>query len=247
MKPMNSPTPTVVLPALHGAQAAAWEALLEVAPDFGEGWTLVGGQMVMLHQAERQPSGSTMSGRWSHDLDVVVNIRTGRFQAAHMDEALKRHGFDQVPTEIEHRYLRDSDGVVIDVLAPDHLGRHLPRLGRGHTVQTPGGTQALRRTERVAVEYRSRSVLIPRPSLVGAILMKIAASARPGGQRGSQRHQHDVWALAALLRDDDASSTSLSRKERRRIERAADQMRGHGDPLAALAATHLQHLLDAYS
>ena len=74
MKPMNSRTPTVVLPALHGAQAAAWEALLEVAPDFGEGWTLVGGQMVMLHQAERQPSGSTMSGRWSHDLDVVARM-----------------------------------------------------------------------------------------------------------------------------------------------------------------------------
>ena len=39
-------TPVVVLPALTGKQALAWDALMAVAADLGEGWTLIGGQMV---------------------------------------------------------------------------------------------------------------------------------------------------------------------------------------------------------
>ena len=37
-------TPVVVLPALTGKQALAWDALMAVAADLGEGWTLIGGQ-----------------------------------------------------------------------------------------------------------------------------------------------------------------------------------------------------------
>jgi len=37
-----------------GLQSAAWSALIELAPHLGIEWTLIGGQMVFLHQAERQ-------------------------------------------------------------------------------------------------------------------------------------------------------------------------------------------------
>ncbi len=40
------------LPALSGQQAQAWDALMSVAGSLGEGWTLIGGQMVLLHQSE---------------------------------------------------------------------------------------------------------------------------------------------------------------------------------------------------
>ena len=46
----------VVLPVLSGQQAQAWDTLMSVAGSLGEGWTLIGGQMVLLHQSERQPA-----------------------------------------------------------------------------------------------------------------------------------------------------------------------------------------------
>ena len=53
----------VVLPPLDGQQAQAWDTLMAVAEDLGTGWTLIGGQMVLLHQAERSPAGTEAVGR----------------------------------------------------------------------------------------------------------------------------------------------------------------------------------------
>lgn len=39
----------VVLPPLDGQQAQACDTLMAVAEDLGTGWTLIGGQMVLLH------------------------------------------------------------------------------------------------------------------------------------------------------------------------------------------------------
>lgn len=44
---------TLHLPPTAGAQLAAWQALLDLAPKLGDNWTLIGGQMVLMHQAER--------------------------------------------------------------------------------------------------------------------------------------------------------------------------------------------------
>ena len=79
--------PAVVLPPLEGQQAQAWDTLMAVAGNLGEGWTLIGGQMMLLHQAERSPAGARVVGgaglRWSYDLDVVVNLRTSRSRMSH--------------------------------------------------------------------------------------------------------------------------------------------------------------------
>lgn len=156
----------VVLPALSGRQAQAWDALMSIAGSLGEGWTLIGGQMVLLHQSERQPAAAHAAPgaalRWSYDLDVVVNLRVGRSRMDHIDSALRAHGFEQQHLPIGHRYV-SSDGTVFDVLAPDHLGKHLPRFGHGNTLQAPGGTQALKRSELVEVEHNQCRALIPRP------------------------------------------------------------------------------------
>ena len=44
---------SVVLPPMTDAQTQGWLALLDLHDQMGTGWTLVGGQMVHLHCAER--------------------------------------------------------------------------------------------------------------------------------------------------------------------------------------------------
>lgn len=227
---MSVPT-FVALPDLAGRQALAWDALLRVAGSLGDGWTLVGGQMVVLHQLERQPAGPALPGsqlRFSYDVDMVVDLRTSRSRMGHIDTTLRSYGFEQQGMPVGHRYVH-LDGTVFDVLAPDHLGRHLPRLGRGRTLQAAGGTQALKRTQWVEVRQKQRRVLVPRPDIVGAVLIKIAAAGGPATARGNRRHLQDVATLAALITSEDIASAVLTRKERSRIRRAADTLsREHG-------------------
>ena len=241
-------SPAVVLPPLEGQQAQAWDTLMAVAGDLGEGWTLIGGQMVLLHQAERSPAGARAVGgaglRWSYDLDVVVNLRTSRSRMSRIDAVLRGHGFEQQVAPIGHRYV-DAAGAVFDVLAPDHLGRHLPRLGRGNTLQAPGGTQALKRTARVTVEHNQHRASIPRPSLVGALLIKIAAASGPPSRRGTDRHLLDVVTLAALVTPRDVTDAGLTRKERRRIRRAVQIVSRVRDERARAAAAGLALLAPA--
>lgn len=235
-----------MLSDLTGRQAQVWDSLMTVAEDLGDGWTLIGGQMVLLHQAERQPAGASLvdatSLRWSYDVDVVVNLRTSRACMSHIDSVLLDHGFEQQVLPIGHRYL-DADGTVFDVLAPDHLGRHLPRLGRGNTLQAAGGTQALKRSETVEVEYNRQRALIPRPDLVGALLIKIAAASGPPTGRGNQRHFLDVIALAALITPQDAAGAALTRNERKRIRRASQTLARDGRDPARAAAQSLTLLV----
>ena len=235
----------VLLPALSGQQAQAWDALMSVAGSLGEGWTLIGGQMVLLHQSERQPVAAQAAPgaalRWSYDLDVVVNLRAGRSRMDHIDSALRAHGFEQQHMPIGHRYVA-SNGTVFDVLAPDHLGKHLPRLGRGNTLQASGGTQALKRSELVEVEHNQRRALIPRPSLVGAILIKIGAASGPAGGRGNRRHLLDIVTLATLVTPQDVATAALTRNERKRIGRAAQAVLHLGDERSQAAAAGLSLL-----
>ena len=241
---MNKAT-TVDLDPLVGPQGLAWDALLELAPAFNTGWTLIGGQMVALHQAERQPSRIPGITRPSIDVDVIVNIRLGKTPAAIVDKALLRAGFEQVTSGVEHRYIRDSDGIMFDVLAPDNIGIHLPRLGRGHTLTAAGGSQALRRTSWVTAQRGQLQVPIPRPSLVGALLIKISASMGPASRKGPGRHYEDIISLSTMLTDEDARSAALTAKERKRIRRAADRIEkdNAGEP-EELVAERLRGLLE---
>ena len=241
---MNSRLASVNLPALSGLQAAAWDALIHLAPQLGANWTLIGGQMVFLHQAERDLSASVPL-RWTTDLDVVVNLRTSPSELANVHQVLARSGFAQTPQQIEHRYWRRSDNVTIDLLAPDHLGDHLPRLGSGHTSQAPGSTQALRRTEWVNVQHADRGAVIPRPNLVGALIIKQATiQAAPGG-REPNRHRADVFLLASLLRSTDIATASLTAHERRLVRSAHADVTAMADtPQAEAVAARLRRLIE---
>jgi hypothetical protein len=125
-------------------------------------------------------------------------------------------GFDK-----DHGFRFHVDDQIVDVLAPDGLSARNPaRTGSNmKTIQIPGGSQALKRTELVELRVAGeKPVLLRRPTLIGAILLKARAlpvHSQPEDQR------HDLVSLLALLDDPGAAREELSGTERgwlRRIE-----------------------------
>jgi hypothetical protein len=207
--------PVVQLPALTGRQQESWLALVELAPALGKHCLLVGGQMVFLHQVEREAADV----RPTDDVDVVVNLRVNPSGLRVLHRVLTNADFDQAapgPDGIAHRYRRR--GAMIDVLAPDNLGvRARLTLGDGRTVAAPGATQALTRSSLVSVRLvGGEEALIRRPSLVGALLAKVAAATVIVSQSSANRAKHfsDVDSLARLLGPDDRDQANLSAEER---------------------------------
>ena len=207
----------VVLPPLLGGQAESWSALVELAPAFGANWLLVGGQMVFLHEVERNATDV----RPTNDVDVVVDLRAEPAGLDRIHSTLTNAGFGQDspgPESTAHRYRRQA--AVIDVLAPDNVGtRARLRLGTGRTIEAPGTTQAFARSGVVAVEVDGETAKIRRPDIVGALLGKAAAVAKISSQSAASRAKHlrDFDSLARLLGMVDREGADLTSSERRMI------------------------------
>jgi len=212
-----SEIPLIVLPPLAGGQAASWEALVELAPAFGENWLLIGGQLVFLHEIERKVTDV----RPTDDVDLVVDLRAEPKGLANIHATLISASFTQDmpgPEGTAHRYRRE--GAVIDVLAPDNVGRRAQLgLGAGRTIEVPGTTQAFLRSSTVAVELDGTTAQIRRPDLVGALLGKAAAVAKIASQSAGSRGKHlrDFDSLARLLGVADRNGAALTKSERRLI------------------------------
>jgi len=208
----------VRLPTLPGHDDALWEALIELTELRPGEWTLVGGQMVFLHAMEH----GVASPRISTDLDVLVNARVVAGGIAEFVAAIEDRGFALVgtsPEGIAHRYARV--GVCIDVLAPEGLGARtdLTTTPPGRTLEVPGGTQALDRTELVPVQHGGSRGLVPRPSLLGAIVGKAVAvdvDDVPDAQR------LDLALLLSLVEDPMAMAEQLTSKDRKRLRARAE-------------------------
>lgn len=84
------------------------------------------------------------------------------------------------------------------------------------TLPTQGGTQALRRSDVVAVSVDGREGSVRRPNLVGALVVKAAAHTNIGDQ-DPRRHRRDFLALAGLVTARDFASEELSKKDRQRL------------------------------
>lgn len=213
------------LPPLAGAQEESWAALLDVAPSLGQNWLLVGGQMVLLHEVERRSS----QVRPTDDVDVVVDLRVEPAGLARVHAALGAAGFVQDepgPDGMAHRFRRAS--ALIDVLAPDHLGRRVKlTIGIGRTVEAPGTSQAFRRSEwrHVRLAGPNTTATVRRPTLVGAIIAKAAATLQVTSQDSASRakHQRDVDALASLAGPADRDEARLTRSEVRLVQRILDE------------------------
>ncbi len=204
---------SLLLPTLPGHNNALWETLIELAELRPGEWTLIGGQMVYLHAVEH---GATPP-RISTDLDVLVNARTISGGVGEFVAAIEERGFGlegSSPEGIAHRYRRN--GVTIDILAPEGLGRRadLTTTPPGRTLEVPGGTQALARTEVLPVHTATAKGWVPRPSLLGAIVGKAVAVGIddiPDAQR------LDFAFLLSLVEDPLDLVDQLTRKDRRRL------------------------------
>ncbi len=209
----------VRLPTLPGHDDELWAALIELSELRPGEWTLIGGQMVFLHAMEygAQPP------RVSTDLDVLVNARVVTGGVREFVAAIEAVGFGLVgasPEGLAHRYQRG--GVSVDVLAPEGLGHRtdLTTTPPGRTLQIPGGTQALDRTELVPVVFGEHQGFVPRPSLLGAIVGKSVAvdvDDVPDAQR------LDLVLLLSLVDDPIELARQLTKKDRQRL-RARSEM-----------------------
>ena len=215
-------TPTVRLPTLSSPVDELWHALFDLADTVAVPWTLVGGQMVLLHALEHGQVPSQVS----QDADVIVDIRAAPTAIRDVVAGLEGAGFtlDRIgPDGVAHRYVRatrstgSTRAVAVDVLAPEGLGRRadLTTTKPGHTLQVPGGTQALERTERVVVVHEGRRAKVPRPTLLAAIVGKAAACGLPGDPA---RHFRDLALLCALAADPFAERDGLTPKDHQRLK-----------------------------
>ncbi len=189
----------IELPPLGALDFELWQALLDIADRMPSDWTLVGGQMVLLHALEhgRAPQ------RLSEDLDVVVDARVRSPALSRMLSALRDLGFCEAEVshdEVAHRFSRGRASV--DVLAPEGLGGRtdLRTVGAARTVEIGGGSYALARSASVSVSVAGRVGEVPRPDLAGAILIKAVAATRDTG-RGPERHLRDMAFLLSLVDD----------------------------------------------
>ena len=211
----------VRLPTLAGGQAESWRALIEIAPMLGQHWLLIGGQMVLLHEIERQATDV----RPTNDIDLVIDVRVQPAALKRAHSVLTKAGFTQDlpnPAGVAHRYRRA--GATIDVLAPDHVGQRAKlSLGGGRTIEAPGTTQALSRVAIVRVHLDDASALIRRPTLVGALIGKATAAMEIASLSSAERAKHvrDVDSLARLLGTSDRANAELTANERALLIRAA--------------------------
>ena len=210
----EEPAP-VVMPTMSADQTASWHGLMDLHEKVSRGWTLVGGQLVHLHCAERD----AYPERPTDDIDAVVDVRTAPDMLDTFTDALLHLDFrpDTSGDGLQHRWRRG--GAQIDVLLPEGIGdRSAMRLGAGGapTLPTPGGTQALHRTESVKVEIDGRVGVVLRPNLVGALVMKAAAHTAVS-DAAVGRHRLDFVTLAALISRGDFLDAKLTKKDLARL------------------------------
>jgi hypothetical protein len=99
----------------------------------------------------------------------------------------------------------------VDLLAPDGLKSPPATLHNRETVEIPGGTQALRRTEVVTILVPgAEPTQVRRPTLLGAILLKARALTvhrRPHDQA------HDLITLLGFVENPRSTRSELRKSE----------------------------------
>jgi hypothetical protein len=210
--PGATPVASIAINALDPAEQRLWQTVAAIARQLGDEdrWCLVGGLMVALFamQAAQAP-------RVTIDIDVLANARarpSGTTWATRRIEALGATLISVDGLDGQRGFRFELDDQIVDILAPDGLGRAARTAGKLETLQIPGGTQALQRIEVVEIVVDGAASRVRRPTLLGALLLKARAlpvHSRPEDQR------EDIITLLALVEDPYAMHPSLTHAERR--------------------------------
>lgn len=210
--------PVIDLGAIDDESRQLWREAVAVMAELEGPWTLVGGLMVQLHAVRH----NQLDMRVTVDVDILADSRSRPSGTERIGAQLERLGFVPAPDHI----LRDPptafrferDGMIVDLLAPDHGGRRSPpkSVDGLQTLEVAGGTQALARSEAVAVRLDGRQVEIRCPDLVGAILMK----ARALISRRRTKDRDDLVILLACIDDPVDLHKQIKRTEGNWLRRA---------------------------
>lgn len=135
---------TIRVTPASDAEAELWRLTRQVSDILhGLPWVLIGGQMVAIIEIEHGVS----VGRATADADTLVDVRALSTVTQEAAARLLAAGFTPKPEDdgLAYRFIRDGD--IVDVLAPDNLGRrrNLTTVPPDETLETIGGTQAIRR------------------------------------------------------------------------------------------------------
>lgn len=209
--------PEIVIEAPSEEARRLWERALALAGDLGEGptWALIGGMMVQLHAAEHR-----RQQRFTDDIDVLGDSRRRPPATRLIVETIRRHGgeMEDPPSSAEDLgYKFDIHGDTVEVLGTDGVRSDPRTIGRYVTIQVPGGTQALNRSEVVMVSIDGAPpVAVRRPDLLGAILIKARAVAQTRREKFESDGQ-DLVLLLSLVADPRAlaASSKLKNSERK--------------------------------
>jgi hypothetical protein len=226
---------TVALNPSDEQSRALWRNALSLMNDLDGDWTLVGGLMVQL-LAGRYGVPSTRS---TVDIDILADSRRRPSSTELIGATLTKLGFEVV----EQTRLRDPEtafrfertGTIVDLIAPEKSGRRKPpkTIGNFQTIEVPGGTQALARTEALLVRLDDAESMVRTPTLLGAILLK--ARAVRSGHRDQDRD--DLVVLLACIEDPIALREDLKRTERGWLRSAGDALALDGPDLPSRFAT----------
>ena len=195
----------IEIPELGDARHGLWCDLIDLAEVNPGAWTIIGAHMVALFAWE-----AGLVSRPSDDVDVLVDVRLVADGTERVSRFLLERHFELEVSDAETAHLFRREVAKVDVLAPDGVGAraNLRTVSPHRTVQVPGGTQALRRSAPVEIRIRGVEGAVPRPSLLGAILVKVRAIAvddLPNAQRA------DVALLLRLVEDPNRLRTELTR------------------------------------
>lgn len=193
-----------------------WCDLLDLARQFPGIWTVIGAHMVALYAWE-----AGIETRPSQDIDLLADVRLQTTASQDIARFLVERGYEPeiLRGGLAHLFRRDDVGE-IDLFVPDGIGPRTPirTIPPNRTIRIPGGTQALLRSEPVAIRTRDVEGEIFRPNLLGAIIVKLRAidvDDVPNAQRA------DVALLLGLIADPDSLAQELTHTDRKILKRHA--------------------------
>jgi hypothetical protein len=193
-------------------EAALWRLVREVTGLLdGLPWILIGGLMVRILEAEHGVATTWTTG----DLDTVLDVRAVSGAIRQAVTRLQKADFtpERHDENLTYRFIRGSD--IVDVLAPDHLGRRadITTVPPDETLEAVGSRQALNGRRIVNIDPGDGPITLPLPSLLGAIIMKARVVSNTAGPMSQSKHRRDLARLLALVPDPVALHGEMRKKE----------------------------------
>lgn len=223
---MSTEPPTVLMPdTVPLAQREAWLLAGRLYRKAPVGWTVVGGQMVQFHgwRTGASPTRTTV------DLDAGIATRANPDAFRILSAIIQELGLQPIHhlSGIEHRWwkqLEDGGHLQVDLLLPSGLGRRGRPSANGRPgVQSHGVQWATDLTRRWRLQIEGRNMIVPVPSLLGAVVAKASALLNSSDQNPG-RHLSDIEFLASAATRQDLSEP-LTVRQAARVLAAIDRIR----------------------